>query len=636
MDLPQQPSNDKFSTRSKASDSTKTWSAEVPTDSPPLHSMPPGSGPEDLPERIGRYRIVKLLGKGGFGVVYLGGDEVLDRLVAIKVPLPHRVADIEGYITEARILASLDHPNIVTVHDAGRTDDGACFVVSKYIAGSNLRARMDHERLSPTGAAEIVATVAEALHCAHKNGVVHRDIKPENILIDSRGIPYVADFGIALRDENFAKEPDSSLVGSPTYMSPEQAKGRGHLVDGRSDIFSLGVVFYELLTGVNPFRSASWTNSLLLIATVDPKPPRQINDSIPIELESACLRALAKQPTDRFTTAEDFADELRKSPQHGQGCRPSTVQANDTPRVFGVGFRRLSQGQFGCALVVGTLVLLLAALPALFQTVSPDTPHPGTVKVDVTSATHELRPRPSNPPDLWQEHLDLTKIVKTVPPPEPPAPALPRRAPRVGAPQTELPKVARTEEPSTHSKAFSEVVARSLLSEKGILVSHSGLSLVDEKELGPAFNVANSFKRKLLVAAKKLQAAERNIEELQDDLRERHRNNVELNAQLASPPRTSVEHNRLVGEINANSSAINLIMQQQEQLKKEIDVVRKETNTAREEYVRQIEAIHKLVDRLAEQYTALKSDSDARSALGGMELGREHVLRVETVDLFSE
>ncbi len=126
--------------------------------------------------------------------------------------------------------------------------------------------------------------------------------------------------------------------------------------------------------------------------------------------------------------------------------------------------------------------------------------------------------------------------------------------------------------------------------------------------------MANSFKRKLLVAAKKLQAAERNIEELQDDLRERHWNNVELDAGVSSPPRTSVEHNRLVGEINANSSAINLIMQQaEEQLKKEIDVVRKETNTAREEYVRQIEAIHKLVDRLAEQYTALKSDSDARS-----------------------
>src|SRR5262249_50199051 len=137
---------------------------------------------------------------------------------------------------------SLDHPHIVPVYDVGRTDDGLCFVVSKLIEGSDLAAKIKRARPGFHESAELVATVAEALHYAHTHGLVHRDIKPANILLDASGKAFVTDFGLALKEEDFGK--GGGLAGTPSYMSPEQAKGEGHKVDGRSDIFSLGVVFY--------------------------------------------------------------------------------------------------------------------------------------------------------------------------------------------------------------------------------------------------------------------------------------------------------------------------------------------------------------------------------------------------------
>jgi serine/threonine protein kinase len=266
-----------------------------------------------VPDIVGRHCIQRLLGTGGFGRVYLAYDKQLERAVAIKVvnrSLVTRAEDAEAYLAEARVVAGLDHPNIVPVYDVGRTQDGLCYVVSKYVEGSDLSNRLRVSRLSRTEATELVATVAEALHHAHKKGLVHRDVKPANILLDAAGTPYVADFGLALREQDYGKRP--GVYGTPAYMSPEQASGEGDRVDGRSDVFSLGVVFYELLTGRRPFRGDSFTDVLIQVATAEVRPPRQIDDTVPIELERICLRALAKRASERYTTAKDLATDLRR------------------------------------------------------------------------------------------------------------------------------------------------------------------------------------------------------------------------------------------------------------------------------------------------------------------------------------
>jgi eukaryotic-like serine/threonine-protein kinase len=267
--------------------------------------------PAVLPERVGRYRVEKLLGRGGFGLVYLARDEQLSRAVAVKVPHADRVArpeDAELYLAEARTVANLEHTHIVPVYDVGGTAEHPFFVVSKYIEGTDLARKIKESRLALGQAVQLVATVADALHYAHTKGLVHRDVKPGNILIDLDGKPYLVDFGLALREEDIGKGP--KFAGTLPYMSPEQARGEGHRVDGRTDIFSLGIVLYELVVGRPPFRGQTNMELLEQITTHEPRPPRQINDTIPKELERICLKALSKRPTERYTTALDLAHDL--------------------------------------------------------------------------------------------------------------------------------------------------------------------------------------------------------------------------------------------------------------------------------------------------------------------------------------
>lgn len=265
----------------------------------------------EAPQKVGRYAIKKLLGRGGFGEVYLGLDEQLQREVAIKLTFGSRIgsAAVKMFLAEAQMLAELDHPNIVPVFDIGTTERGDIYIVSKLIDGTDLATRIEQNRPSRELSLEIIAAIAEALQSAHSKGMIHRDVKPANILLDKTDRPYLADFGIALRETDNVRTGD--IAGTPAYMSPEQARGEGHLMSNQSDIYSLGVVLYELLSGRQPFRAKTADELLRMVKTTEIRTPRMFDATISRELERVCLKALARRPSDRYAIAKDFADEVR-------------------------------------------------------------------------------------------------------------------------------------------------------------------------------------------------------------------------------------------------------------------------------------------------------------------------------------
>lgn len=271
-----------------------------------------GDNTFNLPEKIGRYRVQSSLGSGGFGTVFLAVDEKLDRRVAVKVPHPDLVKNDPNaariYLEEARVVATLDHPNIVPVYDIGANEEFACYVVSKYISGQDLRKSLANHKLPLSETIQLVATIAQALHHAHKRGIVHRDVKPGNILLDRKGEAFIADFGLALPERRLWKGPQ--YAGTPAYMSPEQARGEGHRIDGRSDIFSLGAVLYECLTGRKAFKGGTKSELFEMVEHFDPRPIRLYNEYLPKELDRICQKAIAKRASERYQVARDFADEL--------------------------------------------------------------------------------------------------------------------------------------------------------------------------------------------------------------------------------------------------------------------------------------------------------------------------------------
>jgi serine/threonine protein kinase len=255
----------------------------------------------------GRYELQKLLGQGGFGTVYRGWDQLLERDVAVKLPHASSCEDTlsEAQLREARLAAQLRHPGVVTVYDCGVDADGRTYVIFEFVPGKSLARIAAGRALAPAEAARLVAAIAEALHAAHRCGLVHRDLKPANILIDHDGRPRITDFGLAV-DEKSQREKRGEISGTPAYMAPEQLRGEVHHCDGRTDIWALGVLFYELLTGRRPFG-----NALDEILEKPARPPRQLDETIPRELEACCLRCLNKRVEDRYPAAIDVAEFLQ-------------------------------------------------------------------------------------------------------------------------------------------------------------------------------------------------------------------------------------------------------------------------------------------------------------------------------------
>ncbi len=297
----------------------------------------------------GRFDVLQVLGEGGFGIVYRARDSQLQRDVAIKVAKPRRRSPRyrSMYLKEAQLLAQLDHPGIVPVFDVGETGDGSLYVVSKFIDGKPLQHEMQRQPPSYSHAANTLATVATSMAYAHQQRVIHRDLKPGNILLGKDGRPVVVDFGLAIQEEPGATQ--NAVVGTPAYMSPEQARGESHRVDGRADIYSLGVILYQWLTGALPFRSDSVNELLESIRSVDVRPPRQLRRDIPRELERICLKALSKRASDRYATAEDFADDLRAWAAGSNKAAATTVINEGTAPLANLRSTPGSAGSLGSA-----------------------------------------------------------------------------------------------------------------------------------------------------------------------------------------------------------------------------------------------------------------------------------------------
>lgn len=263
--------------------------------------------------RFGRYEARRELGRGAFGKVYLGFDPQLNRHVAIKAP-KFRAGDDQSraqFLLEARQLAALKHPGIVSVYDIS-VDGEQCFIVSDYLEGPNLHDWLKGRRIEWPQTVQICIRIADALAHAHANRIVHRDLKPANIIMTSGDNPVLVDFGLAISDSSSTGDERGVVTGTPAYMSPEQARGEGHRIDGRTDIYTLGVMMYLMLTGRLPFTARRVDELLRQVQKDEPQPPRQLNPIIPRELEKICLTAMAKSLRHRYTTAGDMADDLRK------------------------------------------------------------------------------------------------------------------------------------------------------------------------------------------------------------------------------------------------------------------------------------------------------------------------------------
>jgi serine/threonine-protein kinase len=271
------------------------------------------SGTLHLPARFGDYELQQELGRGGMGVVYRAHQLSLGREVAVKMILRGQLAspaDRERFAAEAQAAAKLDHPGIVPVYEVGEIDSRPYFSM-KFVGGTTLAERLAEGPLPSREAARLLAAVARAIHFAHMRGVLHRDLKPSNILLDAEGEPHVTDFGLAKQMTDAAAiTKTGAVLGTPAYMAPEQAAGQRGQVGPRSDVYSLGVILYHMLTGRPPFQAASPVDTVLMVLEQNPVPPRLLNPKADRDLEMICLRCLQKPADLRYASAAALADDL--------------------------------------------------------------------------------------------------------------------------------------------------------------------------------------------------------------------------------------------------------------------------------------------------------------------------------------
>jgi beta-lactam-binding protein with PASTA domain len=322
-----------------------------------------------------RYELGPEIGRGGMAEVFLGRDRLLDRDVAVKVLSPGFATDptfIARFRREAQSAASLNHPNIVAVYDWGE-DGGNYFIVMEYVAGRTLREVLhEYTRLPALEAARIAAEIADALSFAHRNGVVHRDIKPGNVLLTPAGQVKVTDFGIARAEQNDDLTKTGSVMGTATYFSPEQAQGLD--LDGRADVYALGVVLYEMLTGVAPFIADNPVSVAYKHVREEPVPPSRVNPDVPDAMDDVVLTAMAKDPNRRYQSADDLRTDLLRfergrplvggpnlPPAAAESSVPLATVAAPAPRPVALQPARRKR-HWGAVVTVGIAFVLLLAL----------------------------------------------------------------------------------------------------------------------------------------------------------------------------------------------------------------------------------------------------------------------------------
>jgi serine/threonine-protein kinase len=315
---------------------------------------------------IGEYELIEEIARGGMGVVYRARHKGLKRLVALKMILSGQMATSEErqrFLREAELAANLDHPNIVPIYEVDEHDDRPFFSM-KLIEGTSLSRQVGRFRGDPRAIARLVSILARAVHYAHGKGFLHCDLKPSNVLLDAQGLPYLTDFGLARRaGSDSSLSISGTILGTPSYMAPEQATGTRSGLGPTTDVYGLGAILYELLTGRAPFRSPTVMETIVQVLERDPAPPRELRPEIPRELESICLKCLEKATKDRYATAEALADEL-DSYLKGDGIEAAGLVAR---------LRRWNRREPELASRLGGLTLM-AVITQINIHISPD-PH---------------------------------------------------------------------------------------------------------------------------------------------------------------------------------------------------------------------------------------------------------------------